>query len=195
MAQGIQFREISLEDAEKVLRWRTSARVTNFMNTDINSSLEDQKKWLQSCFSKPDYYHWIIEYQSKSIGLICLSDFLPDKQTTSWGFYIGEENFLGIGGFVPPLFYNFCFNSLNIKVIYAEVLYTNLNTIKLHLLHGYRFRPERDTIIFKNNKEYLSIGMSLQREDWQKKVRYKKNIVEFPITLWEFAPTFYNSSR
>ena len=42
------FKEIVSEDADMILRWRMTNRVTKFMNTDIIYDLDAQNKWLSS---------------------------------------------------------------------------------------------------------------------------------------------------
>ena len=83
----ISFREIEIEDAKTVLNWRTSERVTKFMNSDMKYDIDAQKRWLEGSFSKPSYYHWIIQYSGKDVGLLNFVDWNKEERTTSWGFY------------------------------------------------------------------------------------------------------------
>ena len=39
----INFREIRIEDAKTILDWRTSDRVTKFMNSDMSYDIDAQK--------------------------------------------------------------------------------------------------------------------------------------------------------
>ena len=48
----IRFREIEKEDAKKILDWRTSERVTKFMNSDMKYDLDGQTKWSAGSFNK-----------------------------------------------------------------------------------------------------------------------------------------------
>lgn len=183
----ISFREINIDDADLILKWRMSARVTKFMSTDISNNLELQKEWLTGSYNKPDYYHWIIEINNNPVGTIYISDYSEKDSTTSWGFYIGEEDAVGLGAFIPPHFYNFLFKELEINTINAEVFYNNTNAIGLHLLHGYKFQPQNDKVISKNNKDVLLISMRLSKEDWNFK-RFAKNLANFPTHHWNARP-------
>ncbi|MDN3683967.1 GNAT family N-acetyltransferase [Vibrio sinaloensis] len=99
---------------------------------------------------KNDYYHWIVQVNSVDVGLISLSDYDEASGTTSWGFYIGHDDYLGVGAFVPLYLYNFIFfKSSNVNKITAEVFYDNTNTIKLHTLHGYKFESDKCRVIRK----------------------------------------------
>ena len=183
----IKFRELELSDAIKVLNWRTSKRVTNFMDTDIEYNLKKQNIWLRSSFSRYNYYHWIIQFESIDIGLINFVNWDIRAKTTSWGFYIGEEKGLGIGGFVPPYFYNFCFDILNVDVVCAEIFYKNTNLIQLHLKQGYQFDPSNNFVIQKNGEDILMISMKLLKEKFKtsKFSSFKQN---FPIKKWTANP-------
>lgn len=179
----ISFREINTSDAEKILIWRTKNRVTKYMNTDIDFNIENQKKWIINLYNRKNYYYWIVQHNNIDVGVISLSDYNENKKITSWGFYIGEDDFIGIGAFVPLYFYNFVFKELKILKITAEIFYDNTNTIKLHMLHGYKFEPNSCRTITKNGKEILLIGMSLNVNDFLKKKK-DKYISNFPLVKW-----------
>ena len=98
------FREIETEDAQMILDWRTSPRVAKYLKTEVDHGVEDQKQWIISCRERASFYHWLIVYQEQPIGYISISEYNPVTKTTSWGFYIGEEEHSGLGGLVPPSF-------------------------------------------------------------------------------------------
>lgn len=180
----ISFRETVIGDARKILDWRTSERVTMFMNSDINYDLEAQIRWLEESFNKPSYYHWIIQYGGEDAGLLNFINWNREDKTTSWGFYIGEESALGIGGLVPPYFHNFAFNTLRVERVLAEVFYSNTFVIDLHLKQGYRFDVARNHVIEKNGKSILVVCMSLDKHVFKasKLSRLKQNL---PTKQWE----------
>ena len=183
------FREIVSQDAEMILRWRMVNVVTKFMNTDVVYDLDAQNNWLLSCYNNESYYHWIILNDDVPVGLINLTDYSPINNTASWGFYIGEENLNAFGAFIPPYFHNFLFNSLSVNRIDVEIFYNNVNVIGLHLLHGYKFTPDKDRVITKNGKDILLVAMTLEKNNWNFK-RYGKNIAIFPSSKWKSKPKF-----
>lgn len=183
----ITFREVNISDAEKILKWRTSRKVTTFMNTDIENDLNAQEQWIKESYNKSHYYHWIIQYKNHPIGLINISDYSIKTNSTSWGFYIGDDNFNGLGAFIPPHLYNFLFHNLNVNTINAEVFYNNTSVIGLHLLHNYSFNPERDHVIVKNKKQILLVGMTLHKKDWLSS-KLSRNNYHFPTEHWMAKP-------
>ena len=61
----IQFKEITISDAKKILNWRRKDRITNFQFTDIKDCIKLQKKWILDSYKKKNYYHWLIKYKKK----------------------------------------------------------------------------------------------------------------------------------
>lgn len=181
------FREVLQSDAQMLLTWRTSPRVTTSMNTDVDNTLRQQENWILNCNKKPSYYHWVIQAGDQPIGLIYLQDFQPEEGSCSWGFYLGDDNYSGLGGLVPPFFYNTLFQYFGIKIVNAEVWVENESVIRLHQLHGYRFRPDRDRVIEKNGKERLLVSMELQRCSYDM-VRFGRFQAHFPILNWAARP-------
>ena len=183
----IGFREIEIEDAKTILDWRTSKRITKFMNSDLNYDIDNQKRWLKGSFNKPSYYHWMIQYGGKDVGLLNFVDWNKEERTTSWGFYIGDESALCLGGLVPPYFYNFAFDKLGVDRVFAEVFYNNTGVIDLHLNQGYVFDPKRDYVIEKNDNSILMVCMCLCKHVFKasKLSRLKQ---ELPISNWSASP-------
>lgn len=179
----ISFREVKISDAEQILNWRTERRITQYMTTDVEFNINNQINWLKGCYNKKNYYHWIVQCNNVDIGIISLSDYDSENKTTSWGFYIGNDDYLGSGAFIPLYFYNFIFNELNIEKITAEVFYDNTKTIKLHLFHGYKFEPKNSRAINKNGRDIYLVGMSLRKNDFflKKKDKYR---CSFPMLEW-----------
>ena len=189
MRSPFSLREVTPDDAELILKWRTSEKVTKFMNTDVVYDMDAQKQWISGCYDKETYYHWIILYEKSPVGLFYVQDYCEQKKTTSWGFYIGENNLDGLGGFIPPFFYNWVFYRLGVSEVKVEVFYSNLSVIRLHQLHGYKFTPTFDRVIHKKNKDILLVSMSLRTSDWDHN-RYKKFQMKFPVKNWSKAPRF-----
>ena len=183
----LSFREVLPSDAALIHNWRTKNRVSSSMNTDLDSSIWEQEQWVNLKRQDPSYYHWIIRCTGKDIGLVSISNVDTDRRITSWGFYIGEDDFLGVGGFVPLYLYSYIFHSIKLEKVVAEVLYYNTEVIKLHLKHAYIFRPEKDYVIQKRKQQVLVISMELDKKDFVDS-RYDKLSVELPVKHWEANP-------
>jgi len=177
------FQEIDISHAKMILDWRTSTRVAKHMRTKVNHGVQEQEQWIINSRGCPDFYHWLIIYQEKPIGYLSLSNYNRIGRTASWGFYIGEDEYTGLGGLVPPFFYRFCFSELGVEKINAEILFSNTSVIELHQLHGYSFTPNRDRKLDKSGNETLLIAMSLLKDRFQKS-KFNRFKADFPTYLW-----------
>lgn len=180
MNSAINFKKLNVEDAKLVLDWRTSQRVTTFMNSDIDYNITNQIQWIINLQERKDIYYWVIEINNIKVGLINLSNIDFVHKSADWGYYIGDDLFIGYGSLVPAYLYNFVFNELNLEILNAEVFYDNTMVIKMHLKFGYDFNPKKDKVIFKNYKPILLVGMSLYKSNWNSN-RYKKFKSSFPL--------------
>lgn len=184
----ITFRELKSSDAGQILKWRTSASVTDFMTTDLDGDLKSQEVWIRNSFSKTNYYHWIIVIDKVDVGLLSISDLNLQDGCVSWGYYIAEPDFFGLGGMIPPFLYNFVFAELPIVKIKVEVFESNHQVLMMHKLHGYVREPNLDRIIEKNGSQHKLLAMSLSSLDWLSRKAFHKLITEFPTKLWLCSP-------
>lgn len=191
----VNFREIQLADAEMIGKWRTTPRVTEFLNSDFEFSLENQENWIRNSRNRADYYHWVIESDGKPVGHIQLSGINIVDQSAEWGYFIGDEEALqqGIGGHIPALLYAYCFKVLGLRTMKSQCLHTNTRVIALHLAYGYHFEPKMDHPVFKGKKEFLSIGLTLSEESYYSS-RFSKFECYFPTQLWQANPFGSNLS-
>ena len=168
----ITFRHIDYEDLEMVGRWREKPRVTKYMATDCVYSEESQRKWFEGLVEKAmRKLTWVIECDFKPIGLINMADTSWMNRKTSWGYYIGEDDYTHLGAFIPCYFYNMIF-SKRFNTIQAEVFSANKPVIAMHLLHGYEIMGVDIGGVKKNGKSHDITIMHLARETWESKKRF-----------------------
>ena len=82
----IEFREIKISDASKILKWRRKDRITNFQFTDIENSITLQKKWISDSYKKKEYYHRMVNFKNKPIGFISINSIDLKKSETTWSW-------------------------------------------------------------------------------------------------------------
>ena len=177
------FREVLISDTRMILNWRIKKRISDYMISDIDYNEEAQSKWIEKTYLNRYYYHWVILLSGHPIGLIYLSNFNVREKKTSWGFYIGDDDYLGYGGLAPPYLYNYCFNNLNLSKIESEIFSNNLSVIKLHKLYGYESTDNKKKTIYKKNKIITINSMELTRINFDFK-KYKKCNANFDTKLW-----------
>jgi len=184
----ITFREVDISDAEKILKWRTSPEVSEFMSSEFSGDLKTQENWITSTFLNRDYYHWIIVIDNEDAGLLSISKIDLQERTLSWGYYVGESRYLGLGAMVPPFLYNYLIGHWRVEKIIVEVLENNLKVISMHLFHGYVPAPEYDRIIEKDGIDTKLLSYSLSSGHWLANRTYQKFIADFPVVKWIASP-------
>ena len=116
-------RLITKDDLERIMNWRMSERVTKYMNTNPKLTLEGQEKWFDSLEGNDKVRNWIIEVNGAPAGLINLADIDWEKGTTSWGYYIGENDkrSLKLAVSLEMSLYDYCFDVLGFNEVHNEV--------------------------------------------------------------------------
>lgn len=181
----LSFREVTLPDAEMILRWRTQPRVAEMMITSVNDDINEQRRWLKNSYDSPSYYHWIMQKDGRDVGLVSASHIDRQNGTASWGLYVGSDADLGVGATVPAYFYNFLFDQpLGINTITAEVLEANSTVVRMHTIYGYQRTPEFDFDAEVAGSRKRMLTMALTRENWARQVRFHSFRADFPTTKW-----------
>lgn len=184
MSKGITFREIDALDTIMLYKWRRSHRVSVMMSGDPPTDLATHCQWLDGCYRHQHYYHWVIEINGFPAGLINICDYDPVNRLTFWGYYIGDDKYLGYGALIPPYLYNFLFTEMAIDKIEAEVFERNAMVIGMHKYHGYQEVPFFDKDLNNGHLKY----MFLDKDDWLAQKQYARFRAEFPMTRWLYAP-------
>ncbi|HYG87173.1 MAG TPA: GNAT family N-acetyltransferase [Azospirillum sp.] len=168
------------EHAALILSWRTSQRVTRYMFTDVVHGLPEQEAWLRRCLERTDYRHWLVVHGDRPIGLVNLQDIDWAARCSASGFYIGEEEFLPLGGFILPYLYNHTFTELGFTTMTAEVMEGNIDVMRLHRVHGYVEEEPRPGGIEKDGIVYPVRRFRLTREAWQAQRNFQRYRAAFP---------------
>lgn len=137
MKYVITFRKIEERDLQLILDWRTAENVTQYMYTDIEYSMENQRKWFGKISNSTTEYYWMIEMKGEPIGVISLNNMEPQHKKTSFAYYIGDLRYSIIAGRIQPYLYNFVFFELGYNKIYAEVMEGNNGMMKMHKHYGF----------------------------------------------------------
>lgn len=180
----LNFREVLEDDALKLLKWRQNPRVASKMATEFNGDEQSQRLWILNSRKREDYYHWIIVDSGVDIGLVSINQFDHSIKSVHWGIYIGDDDAVGKGAFVPAYLYNWLFTELDIKTIHTETFEENKSALAMHKFFGYKGFPERNRRVFNSGVEKTLIAMDLDRTEWLKQTRFQELVAEFPTTLW-----------
>lgn len=167
MTAGISFKSPDpVADAAMILAWRVTPRVAEQMVTQIDDDLARQQDWLTGIESRTDYFHWLVMMADRPVGLINYQWTDDDPTVCTLGFYIGEDDALGLGGIIPPYLYNELFFERGVQMIEASVKRQNVDVLELHDLHGFEVLTEQP--------DADMIDLRLSQSMWAAKTRFHR---------------------
>ena len=165
----LKFRAINPEmDARLTNKWRRDPRVEYTLRTSFRQSDNEQRDYLAKKEQSDDYLHWVVQANGIDFAYFMALDYSPAEERISWGYWIGEQSFLGLGALMPPCFYNFIFETTRINSIRAEVLSHNRKVLSMHKKMGYNELQVIETSTH-NKDSILEHILVLEKEDWMSK--------------------------
>lgn len=156
IGERIQLIPLNDECFELTLKWVNSPDLRLYLGTRFPVSKIEHEKWFNN--KSKDMYNKTFAIQIKEtmkiIGLVGNNDFEVIDRTTSAFIYIGETDTRGSGYGKESLtlFANFCYESLNIRKIWAHVF--EFNKTSLGLFNSLGFNNEGFLIehVYRNGK-------------------------------------------
>ena len=175
----IKFLKIKQSDSRMIYKWRTSARVENYMETRFRISSKHQKKWIKQQNDRNDFMHWMISFNNKKIGYLIIYNFKNHQNSISWGFYIGNKKYLFISGIISISLHNYLFLKTNIKKINGIVLSHNINVLKARLSQGYKIiQKSKKKIFIEPIKKFVYKNkISISKKIWIKENKKTLKII------------------
>ena len=170
------FRDINEEDATKLIQWRTSPSVEQFMHTKINKDLEKQKKWILEINENKNICHKIIQVNQIDIGYVSIKIIDDINMIGTIGIYIGESMVsreLTAFNFIPIL--NHVFFSMELNVVKNQILGNNKRLLKAQKFNGYNLVRKENKIINNNIVEiYYYEQNKINWNNYRKKFNWYK---------------------
>ncbi len=130
----VKFRNIKLEDLEKVRTWRMKEEVSKYMYTDPDISADDQISWYKRVCNDDTKKYWLINIDGVDVGVVNLYDIDYTNKRASWAYYIGDENIRGkgIGKIMELNVLNYVFEAMECNRLCCEVLKESSVVVGLH---------------------------------------------------------------
>lgn len=173
----IELREITKDDLEMIRLWRNSKEVSQYMYTENQISTEEQQKWFDRISHDKTSMYWIIQYDTKPLGVVSISEINKVFDSCFWAFYLGDSSVrgVGIGAKVEYHIISYVFDTLQLNKLCCEVLTTNEKVIKMHEKFGFRKEAYYRDHVLKNGQYYDVIGLAILKRDWQQIKEYHYN--------------------
>ena len=166
---------LSVDDElkDKVRRWRNKKKIRKFMLTQHLIGREEHLRWLESLRQKDEQKFWIVFADEIPIGSVYLQNINYTQLNSEWGFYIGEDAYIGKGlgkRIVCKLLKHF-FEVMNFDVLSTKVFSDNIVALKLY--RKFKF-VEAGRLPGDSGKEIVVLSFS--RADWIKWKRDFENV-------------------
>jgi len=173
----IKLREIKKSDIEQIRIWRNSVDVSKYMYTSNVITKTQQEQWFNNTQNDNSAKYWIIEYDSKDLGLVSLTGITQTLSSCYWAFYLGDTSLrgVGIGAKVEYTVLKYVFDELNLNKLRCEVLTFNDNVIKMHEKFGFRREGFYREHCIKDGKKLDAVGLAITKSEWS---NLKKGIYE-----------------
>ena len=162
---GVTLTRLTVNDLEKVRKWRNDPKIQNTMLFKDYITKEQQRQWFQTINNDCNYY-FIINYNKNDIGLVNLKNI--DLSSAEAGIFIGEYEYWDtMLGFCAVLALNdFAFNDLNLKYLLATIIDNNKRAVRFNRLLGYELieKKDDDVGLYKLEKEaYFDKKKNIER--------------------------------
>jgi len=167
----INILDVDDELKEKVRIWRNEERVRKCMLTQHVISSQEHQTWLEKLTTGDTQKLWVVFLDDTPFGIVSLSNIDAVRRTSEWGFYIGEDSFLGkgLGRKMICKLLMLYFDFMKYDELITKVLSANLRVI--HLYTQFKFRP---TGTEKYNEKENILTFSFSAKDWNK---YRKELI------------------
>ena len=165
----VNFIKVEEGDLELIRQWRNSPEVGQYMYTDAEISVDQQKAWYDKIWSEENSRYWLIEYKKKKLGLVYLIDIDLFHSKCFWGFYLGDTSIRGkgIGGKVEYNVLKYVFEELKLNKLCGEVLSFNKKVIKMHEKFGFKQEGLLRDHVRKNGTFMDVVTIGLLQSEWK----------------------------
>ncbi len=167
---------MSLDDAEKYVKWLNDFKVTDGLNGSQNMvTLEGEKEWITNQTKEGNFQFAIIRTaDNELIGNCGFNKIDQVNGTGNIGIFIGEEENRGkgYGTEALKLLISFGFDYLNLNNIMLSVYSFNERAIKCYKKLGFKEIGRRREAYIKCNERYDDIFLDMLRSEYYGKVNY-----------------------
>jgi diamine N-acetyltransferase len=168
----IQLRAIEESDLQTISIWRSNPAVYEYFYEYLPISARQQKNWYEKQLSDSSEINLIIAKSDRSaIGTVSIYNIDRRNKRAEWGrLVIGDETARGngIGAEAIVLIQEYCFEHLNLRKLYCEVLSSNVRAISLYKKFGFSSDGILRDHVFKNGVYQNSVLMSMLEHDYKK---------------------------
>lgn len=162
-----------------IMRWRSTPAVNAACFTQLTYDMDAQRRWFAATSNDPTRRYWLIAYHGRPVGLVNLAQISWADRRSSAGYYIGNQDYRGLGAIVLPYLYNYVFGRLKLNKLFGEALASNTAILAIHRLHGYREVGRYTEHVCRGGVFEDVVLVELLAEVWLAQRRYRGAVAEF----------------
>ncbi len=160
---GWRLRPVALDDAAFMLRLRTDAEATRFLNP-VSVKVSDQQTYLENYFERPGDYYFIIEnHERQPEGMVAIYDEADER--AEWGRWILRPGSMAALE-SAWLVYEAGFKHLGLSELYCRTVAANEKVVAFHDRFGLKRMRVLESYFERDGQQYDSIEHQLKVETW-----------------------------
>lgn len=155
------FRSVTSDDCDILLRWRNLDQVRLMSFNSDKISYEDHIAWFKKMMTDDTKQYYIFfAIDQKPVGLVGFFNIDKENKSAYWSFHLGDiEVPRGTGTEMCRLGKLLAKDYLKLIILNAEVIETNIKSIKIH--EALSFEKTHQSDQGRNGKSYLTYRIYL----------------------------------
>lgn len=130
-------RSVTDEDLELIYKWRNKPNIRKYMFNEKKIEWQSHLKWFSSIINDDNNKIKLFIENNEPRGIVQINRIDIVHETAEWGFYIGDSYKKGLGTLLAYHGLRYIFEDLSIRKLNAQVLSTNLTSLKFHEKIGF----------------------------------------------------------
>jgi UDP-4-amino-4,6-dideoxy-N-acetyl-beta-L-altrosamine N-acetyltransferase len=165
----VQIKQITMADKAKLLEWRNSVEVSEWMYTNHIISEAEHSVWFERMLSNEATQYWKIVVDSTPVGAVVLSEINAVEQSCSWAIYLGKSSARGLGVAQAAclLSLNFAFDALHLRLVRCEAISQNTRAIGLYQQVGFVPTPSQAEFVQRGESNLAIVKLELSDIAWK----------------------------
>ena len=165
----VRIERVTLADKAKLLEWRNSVEVSEWMYTDHVISEAEHSAWFEQILNNEATRYWKIVVDSTPVGAVVLSEINSVDQTCSWAIYLGESSARGMGVAQAAclLSLNFAFETLDLRLVRCSAIAQNTRAISLYEQVGFVSKPTAAEFVQRGESDLAIVKLELSEREWK----------------------------
>jgi len=165
----VRIEPVTLADKAKLLEWRNSVEVSEWMYTNHVISEAEHSEWFEKMLRNKAIKYWKIIVDSTPVGAVVFSEIDSVDQTCSWAIYLGEASARGLGAAQAAclLSLNFAFDTLDLRLVRCSAIAENVRAISLYEQVGFVTQSTDAEFVQRGESNLAIVKLELSGSAWK----------------------------